>query len=807
MIKRLKCHLLTILLVASAFPTATVAQVSQDNDLSRAPAAGDGATSEPVKTDGVDFFASRIESESYDRMWQMTGPFGGDVTAMAIDPRDADRIWLGTSDGQIFRSTDGGNVWRRIRPGVKAPGLVVNVILFDSEKPGMIYAGMKPLLDLNDESNGGGVFISEDDGASWSALEGMRGRSVRNIAQSAKDPNVLVAAARNGVYHTRDRGKTWERITPENDPELKGFHSVAIDPRDADIIYVGTHHLPWKTTDAGKNWNLAGSKEKGMIDDSDIFAIHIDESNPDVVLMSACSGIYRSRDASATWTKIQGIPYTSRRTHVIYQHPTKPEVIFAGTTEGLWLSTDNGKPESWRRMTSLRLVINSIAIHPERPDRVFLGTEDNGVLISLDGGEGYDASNAGFINRQVRVVLADKSEPGRIYAGVIFDRVSGGLFISEDGGVTWNRSMSGMGVRDVYSLYQSESNTATIYAGTNQGLFRSDDHGRSWAQVKKEEIVEQAGQTPDGQASLSEKNPVEPVVQTSTRSKAAKSKGKARVNAGVKSRNKKQARSSRSRIKKEKQQSPKPEGAKLVELQNQIFAIMPLIPLSAASDTGEGDSPPQPPQPTWMIASTWNGLFLSEDEKKGWREIKFPKASGEAPDVSSAAPFKINTVVTNPNMPGAIFIGTEEGLFVSRDNGESFKQMPIDEDTRRIRSVVFDPRNTETIYVGAANGFFRSMDGGLSWENRGGGMPLFSDVGAIVISAANPDELYVSDEMRGAFYHSKDRGKDWVKVDISQLPSLKMLSLVSDPFDANRIYAGSFSGGVYVMSRKREIKN
>src|SRR5262245_66581636 len=91
-----------------------------------------------------------------------TGPFGGDVTAMAIDPRDADRIWLGTSDGQIFRSTDGGTVWRRIRPGIKSPGFVITVILFDSEKAGVIYAGLKPLLDLTEEANGGGVFKSED---------------------------------------------------------------------------------------------------------------------------------------------------------------------------------------------------------------------------------------------------------------------------------------------------------------------------------------------------------------------------------------------------------------------------------------------------------------------------------------------------------------------------------------------------------------------------------------------------------------------------------------------------------------------
>src|SRR5262249_37073349 len=209
---------------------------------------------------------------------------------------------------------------------------------------------------------------------------------------------------------------------------------VAIDPRDANVIYVGTHHLPWKTTDAGKTWKRAASKERGMIDDSDIFAIRIDQSNPDTVLMSACSGIYRSRDASETWSKLQGIPSTSRRTHVIYQHPTRPQVIFAGTTEGLWVSTDGGKLDSWRRMTSPRTVINAIAVHPDRPDRVFLGVDDAGVLISEDGGEHYAVSNAGFINRQVRAVIADKAQRGRVYAGVIFDRANGGLVINEERG-------------------------------------------------------------------------------------------------------------------------------------------------------------------------------------------------------------------------------------------------------------------------------------------------------------------------------------------------------------------------------------
>ena len=204
-----------------------------------------------------------------------------------------------------------------------------------------------------------------------------------------------------------------------------------------------------------------------------------------------------------------------------------------------------------------------------------------------------------------------------------------------------------------------------------------------------------------------------------------------------------------------------------------------------------------------MIASTWNGLFITEDEKKGWREIKFLKGGDRTGGgADSATRNKINFVATNHNHPGAIFIGTDDGLFVSRDNGESFKQMRLDEEARRIRSIAFDPRSAETIYVGTATGFFRSFDGGHTWEPRGGGMPLVTDVAAITISAAKPNELYLSDESRGVLFHSKDCGTNWVKVDISQLPSLKLWSLVGDPFDANRIYAGSFSGGVYVMSRK-----
>jgi photosystem II stability/assembly factor-like uncharacterized protein len=169
-------------------------------------------------------------------------------------------------------------------------------------------------------------------------------------------------------------------------------------------------------------------------------------------------------------------------------------------------------------------------------------------------------------------------------------------------------------------------------------------------------------------------------------------------------------------------------------------------------------------------------LFVTEDEKKGWREIKFPKAISKTGG-NTAAHIKVNAIVTNPKLPGAIFIGADEGLFVSRDNGWNFQQIAMPEAARRIRNVVCDPRDPDTIYVGSTAGFFRSTDGGRSWESRGGGMPEGGNIAAIAVSAANPDELYVSDESRGQLYHSKDRGTNWEKVDISKAPSLKLWSL------------------------------
>lgn len=699
--------------------------------------------------------------------WKVTGPFGGDVTTMTIDPWNPERVLAGTADGHIFQSVDGGQTWRSLQPGIESPGGTITVIHFDRVRRGTIYVGVNPVGAARDRLRGvpiGGVFISDDAGESWRAVEALRGFAIRGLAQSASQPSTLVAAAFHGLFRSRNRGADWERVTPESHRDLRaGIHSVAIDPRDAQTIYVGTHHLPWKTTDGGSTWFRAGSAETGMIDDSDIFSIHLDQATPETVLMSACSGIYRSLDGSRRWTKFQGIPFSSRRTHHIFAHPTRPEQLFAATTEGLWVSLAAGAADSWKRVTSERLIVNHVAIHPTRPDRVFLATEDQGILRSTDGGQTFSPSRDGLIQRQISALAADREVPGRVYAGVLFDQGESGFFLSTDGGLRWERSMAGMEAEDVYAIHPSPEASQRLYVGTNRGLFRSDDRGQNWRRVERAPSV-----------SIVPAPTARPVRPTPRR--PASRAGRA-------------SRPKRSVV------PPPPPTPTRIDLQHQVFSIVPLTPAADPATDRAATSPRGPLSGTWMLASTWEGLFLSEEENLGWRRLALTE-----PSRLSREPH-VHTIVTHPKLPGWILLGTDAGIFLSTNNGRSFTRKPNPDPLARIRRLAIHPGSPPALYAGTSAGFFRSFDGGQTWEARGGGMPLETDIGALLWEERSPRQLYVADDLRGTIYHSADAGANWEALPLNQLPSRLVRSLIADPFDPGKLYLGTFSGGVYVLQR------
>src|SRR5574340_147226 len=236
--------------------------------------------------------------------WVSLGPEGGDVRSLSYDPRNPDRIYLGTSAGQLYVSSDNGARWTRFASFGEGSDYVLDNIAVDPGDSNTLYVAA-----CSDENAHGDLFRTRDGGRSWQALPALHGKSIRAFALAPSDPRILVAGALDGVFRSRDGGDTWERISPAGHPEIKNIESLAIDPRHPDTIFAGTWHLPWKTTDGGRSWY---SIKKGVIDDSDVFSIIVDPANPSVVYASACSGIYKSENGGEEFRKIQGIPATAR---------------------------------------------------------------------------------------------------------------------------------------------------------------------------------------------------------------------------------------------------------------------------------------------------------------------------------------------------------------------------------------------------------------------------------------------------------------------------------------------------------------
>jgi photosystem II stability/assembly factor-like uncharacterized protein len=403
--------------------------------------------------------------------WQPVGPDGGTVRSLAMDPRDPDRIFLGTSAGNLYLSSDSGASWSRFaRPGSSAE-MVLDHIAIDPTDPRKIFvAAWNAQLPNSD----GDLFRSKDGGKSWEIVADLHGKSLRALSIAAANPKIMVAGALDGIYRSRDGGGAWERISPENQAELKNVESIAIDPANADVIYAGTWHLPWKTEDGGKTWH---NIKKGVIDDSDVFSIVIDSSQPSNLFISACSGIYRSESAGELFRKLQGIPYSARRTRMLQMDPADHNIVYAGTTEGLWKTTDAGA--TWKHMTASNIIINDVLIDPRRPSHVLLATDRSGVLASDDGGVTFTASNRGFTHRQVAALLVDRNDSATLYAGVLNDKEFGGVFVSRDAGQTWKQASDGLDGRDVFVLRQATDNS--LIAGTDHGIFVLKPNAPRWA--------------------------------------------------------------------------------------------------------------------------------------------------------------------------------------------------------------------------------------------------------------------------------------------------------------------------------------
>lgn len=410
--------------------------------------------------------------------WQAAGPYGGSATAVAISPSRPDTLYAGARNSLIYRSDNQGRTWQRLAFPRHFLG-TVSAVAVHPHSPEIVYAALSA-----EHSAYGGVWKSTDGGRSWKLSHDLAGVSAEALAVFPRNPDIIVAGTRTGVWLSRDGGAKWTQISRPWNHEMRVITAVAIDPLDERTIYAGTPHLPWKTEDGGETWK---SIHTGMLDDSDVFSIFVDPAQPENLLASACSGIYRSDSKGETWSKFKGIPATHRRTHVIRLHPEKKNVIFAGTTLGLLKSVDGGA--NFRQLNRLHIV--GMTFDPRDADRIYLATEGTGLWRSDDGGQNVTPLNEGFVNRKMLDIAVAGS---RLISNSIQDGEGGGVYVSEDGGSTWTlgAGTKALGDNHIHHVAGHPEDGNLLFAANERKLLRSTDGGKTWRNLA---MPGKAGQT------------------------------------------------------------------------------------------------------------------------------------------------------------------------------------------------------------------------------------------------------------------------------------------------------------------------
>ena len=680
-------------------------------------------------TAGVSAGGAVITDKDKFSSWTVLGPTGGDVRAIEIDPKNKDHVFITTLDGQIYTSTNAGASWQLLA-NLNQPQLIVDNLVIDSRDSKVIYASGHRFKDP------GGFFKTTDGGIAWKEAKELRNESIHSMAQSDKDPNVLLVGTLHGVWVSKDSGDSWEKISSTTMPV--NVDSLAIDPRNTNTFYAGTWWRAYKSTDEGKNWRLI---KDGMIDDSDVFAVTIDPRDANHIIASACSGIYESFSSGEKWAKIQGIPGDSRRTYAIVQHPSIAGTIYAATNQGFWMSTNGGK--AWMMTTPRDLMVTSIAVSAEAPNRVFIGTSNFGVMISDDGGRNWRQSNENFTSRFTYDISTDTQRANRLYALTrnVAGSSGGSFFTSDDGGTTWQATKN-LDINRVapFTMLQDRTDPNVIYLGTNVGVFRSPDRGVTWTQF-----------TPLPKKPVVKKKPVVAKGKTV----AAKSKPIATPPPVV------------------------PAGPVIVP------ALMETVKVLAFAEDGKNT----------ILAGTDKGLYKSNDISKGWEKVPL----GDGIDDN------IFVIHVSANRPDTLWVGTaSSGVVVSHDGGKTWQKTSGIPENVPISSIASDPKRPDYIYVGTIHAFYLSRDGGRTWMRRGGNLPL-GNFTSILINPQNTDEIFISSSLEsdGGIYYSGDAGMKWKRIDSKEmpLPSRRVWSMVFDPQDPNRIFAGSHSAGVYRIER------
>jgi photosystem II stability/assembly factor-like uncharacterized protein len=373
------------------------------------------------------------------------GPFrGGRVGAVTGVPGQPQLYYMGATGGGVWKTEDGGASWRNISDGFFKTGSV-GAIAVSASDPNVIYVGMGEDTIRGNVSRGDGVYRSTDAGRTWTHVGLDDTQQITRVRVDPTNPDIAYVAALGhvwgpnevrGIFRTEDGGKSWKKVLYVDDKT--GASDLCMDPSNPRILYAAF----WQVD--RKPWTLE-SGGKG-------------------------SGIYKSTDRGDTWKRLEGgLPTGILGRIGIAVSPARPDRVWAlveAEKGGLYRSEDGGA--KWTRVNSENTLrqrawyYSRIYADPKNADTVYALNVN--FMRSQDGGRTFTAIPTPHGDNHDLWIAPE--DPQRMIEGN-----DGGATVTVNGGVSWSTLMNqptaqfyrvAVDTRDPYWIYGCQQDNTSV---------------------------------------------------------------------------------------------------------------------------------------------------------------------------------------------------------------------------------------------------------------------------------------------------------------------------------------------------------
>ena len=427
--------------------------------------------------------------------WRQVGPFrGGRALAVAGVAGDPETYYFGSVGGGVWKTTNGGLTWA---PMTDKTGIMsVGAIAVAPSDPNVIYVGTGESCWRGNISYGDGMYRSLDGGKTWTHIGLEDTRHIARIIVSPTNADVLFVAAMGhaygpnetrGVFRSSDGGKTWQKILYKDNKT--GAIDLTFDPSNSHILYAALYEAqryPWtaisggpgsglyKSIDDGATWKrLEGhGLPSGVLGRIGVSVSGADGNRVYAIIEAEKGGIYRSEDAGETWQLINPDHRFTQRAwyfHHIIADPKNVDTVYVLNTT-VYRSTDGGHTFNFIRAPHGDN--HGLWIDPTHPEWM-INSNDGGATVSHDGGKNW-TTQGNQPTAQFYHVATDNAFPYHIY-GAQQDNSTVAIASRSDEGIIDRSDWYDVGGGESGFVVPDPKNSDVVYAGSYDGLITRFD--------------------------------------------------------------------------------------------------------------------------------------------------------------------------------------------------------------------------------------------------------------------------------------------------------------------------------------------